>query len=419
MEQSLQNEITNAKEKKADASKNKETDEESLGKAQSGLTEITKTKAADEKYLASLQVECQQTAQAWEERQKEAKAEMGAVDKAKEILASGVRVFVQVGARGKISARNVGDEDDDSAKRGALVAKLKKMARQYHSFALMEMATAASSDPFVKIRGLVEDMLAKLAAEAAEEATQKAFCDEEIGKSKKSQAEKTMDLDTLKARLDKAVAGKAKLEGDIKELEAEVAEIDRSQAEATKIRNEENADYQTSSKDFKDSAEATEQAIVVLKEYYEGSLLQVSSQSIGAQPQFGGAHSEGGHTIISILEMAAEDFTKTYTEIEAEEQAAAKDYAQLSQENRVSKASKLAEVKAQQSEVKSLSVAIENGSSDAEGVQKELDAVLEYLDKLKPQCETKAMSYEEKKQRRENEISGLNEALNILSGDAV
>merc|ERR1719238_351897 len=228
-----------------------------------------------------------------------------------------------------------------------------------------------------------------------------------------------MDLDKLRGRADKAETAKATLEEEMKELESQIAEIDRSQAEATKIRNEENADYQTSSKDFKDSAEATEQAIVVLKEYYEGALLQVSSQSTAAQPQFGGAHSEGGHTIISILEMAAEDFTKTYTEIEAEEQAAVKDYEKLKQENAVSRASKMAEVKAKQSEVKSLTVAIENGSADADGVQKELDAVLEYLDKLKPQCETKAMSYEEKKQRREAEISGLKEALNILSGDAV
>merc|ERR1719161_558051 len=79
----------------------------------------------------------------------------------------------------------------------------------------------------------------------------------------------------------------------------------------------------------------------------------------------------------------------------------------------------MAEVKAKQSEVKSLTVAIENGSADSDGVQKELDAVLEYLDKLKPQCETKAMSYEEKKQRREAEIAGLKEALSILSGDAM
>merc|ERR1719482_1639030 len=156
---------------------------------------------------------------------------MAAVDKAKEILATGVKVFVQVSSNSRVSVRDIGD-DDESAKRGALVTKLKQMARQYHSFALMEMVTAASSDPFVKIRGLIEDMLSKLAAEAAEEATQEAFCNEEMGKSKKSQAEKTMDLDKLKARLDKAETGKAKLEGDVKELEEEVAKIDSSEAEA-------------------------------------------------------------------------------------------------------------------------------------------------------------------------------------------
>jgi len=418
MEQGLQNEIKVAQDKKADASASKETAAESLGKATSELTETTKTRASDEAYLASLQVDCQQTADAWEARQKDAKEEMAAVDKAKEILANGVKVFVQVSSSSRASVSDVGD-DDASSKRSALVTKLKQMAKQYHSFALVEMATAASSDPFLKIRGLVEDMLAKLAAEAAEEATQKGFCDEAIGKSKKSQAEKTMDLDTLKARLDKAVAGKAKLEGDIKDLEGEVAGIDAAQAEAAKIRNQENADYQQSSKDFKDSAEATEQAIIVLKEYYGGSLLQVSSRSRAAAPEFGDSQSESAHTIISILEMAAGDFTKTYTEIEAEEKVAANDYAKLSQENRVSKAAKQAEAKAKQSEVTSLTAAIENGSADADGVQKELDAILEYLDKLKPQCVAKAMSYQEKKQRREAEIAGLKEALAILSGDAL
>jgi hypothetical protein len=49
-------------------------------------------------------------------------------------------------------------------------------------------------------------------------------------------------------------------------------------------------------------------------------------------------------------------------------------------------------------------------------VSKELDAVLAYIDKLKPQCEEKAMSYEEKKAKREAEIEGLKEALSILEG---
>merc|ERR1719161_3141798 len=100
---------------------------------------------------------------------------------------------------------------------------------------MMEMATAAGSDPFVKVRGLIEDMIAKLVEEANQEATQKAFCDEEIGKSKASQAEKTATLDKLQSRIDTASATKAELEQSIKELESEIAGIDKAQAEATKI----------------------------------------------------------------------------------------------------------------------------------------------------------------------------------------
>merc|ERR1719396_227662 len=37
---------------------------------------------------------------------------------------------------------------------------------------------------------MIEDMIAKLLQEAAEEATQKAFCDKEIGESKASKDEK-------------------------------------------------------------------------------------------------------------------------------------------------------------------------------------------------------------------------------------
>jgi hypothetical protein len=52
-----------------------------------------------------------------------------------------------------------------------------------------------------------------------------------------------------------------------------------------------------------------------------------------------------------------------------------------------------------------------------DGASKELDAILEYIEKLKPQCENKAMTYEERKARRDAEISGLKEALEILAGD--
>merc|ERR1719316_112078 len=122
----------------------------------------------------------------------------------------------------------------------------------------------ASSDPFVKIRGLIEDMIAKLLKEAQEEATQKAFCDTEIGKSKTSQAEKMATLDKLGARIDGASSTIAELTEAIKTLEAEVAAIDKAQAEATELRTTEKEEYLQASKDFKDSAEAVAKAIEVM-----------------------------------------------------------------------------------------------------------------------------------------------------------
>jgi len=354
-----------------------------------------------------------------------------------------VRVFFQKGTSTTRSAKNVLDkydkdfEDDsqgsqsaeasatsaESAARSRLVDKLKEMSHKFNSYALMEMAGSAAMDPFAKIKGLIEEMVAKLIAEANEEATQKAFCDEEIGKSNKAKEEKSMTLDKLQSRIDMASSRKAELEQSVKDLEAEIADLDKGTAEATKLRNEEHASYEKASKDFADAAAATEKAIKILKDFYDSAaLLQTGAQrntAHAAQPELGEAKSEAGSVIIGILEMSNEDFTRLHSETETSEAEAVEAYEKLMEENKNSKAAKLAEVKGSLSEIKSLNVALENTSEDHGMTSKELDAVLEYLDKLKPQCEEKAMSYAEKKARREAEIAGLKEALEILSGTAL
>merc|ERR1712078_56126 len=99
------------------------------------------------------------------------------------------------------------------------------LARTENSYALAQLASQARSDPFGKIRGLIEEMIAKLTKEAAEEADQKSFCDEEISESKTKQADLSGKLDKTTARIAKAEADKAKLEEDVKMLEEEISEI--------------------------------------------------------------------------------------------------------------------------------------------------------------------------------------------------
>merc|ERR1719235_1453776 len=265
-------------EKTATATKTLGAATQSQATAEGDLAETTKTKAADEEYSATLKVECETAASEWAARQASAKEEMAAIDKAKEILISGVVAFVQSGS--KLTKKADFDDDDSesdaaSEVRVKLVKKIQSLGKQFHSFGLMQLASVAGSDPFVKIRGLIEDMIAKLLKEAQEEATQKAFCDEEMGKSKTSQAEKTATIDKLQTRIDGATATIAELTEAVKTLESEIAEIDAAQSEATELRTKEHEEYSKASKDFRDSAEAVARAIEVLKNYYEGALIQV------------------------------------------------------------------------------------------------------------------------------------------------
>jgi len=56
---------------------------------------------------------------------------------------------------------------------------------------------------------------------------------------------------------------------------------------------------------------------------------------------------------------------------------------------------------------------------DLDGTQKELDAALAYFDKLKPTCVGAGSSYQDRVERRKNEIQSLQEALRIMNGEDI
>jgi len=411
LKQGLEDEIKVAKKQLSEATQTRSTTEEEQHSAETALTETQETLAADEKYLAELKQSCSMKATEWAARQKQAGEETAAIEKAKEVLSEGVKVFLQTSTHLTTESKMEGDMDS----RSQVVSILRRVSKNAHSYALMQLVASAQSDPFGKIRGLIEEMIAKLTKEAAEEADQKSFCDEEISESKAKQADLSGKLDKTTARIAKAEADKAKLEEDIKLLETEIAEIDAGQAEATKVREEEHAEYLKASKDFKDSATAVAKAIAVLSEYYNSAAFVQVKQA----PEFGGAKSDVGSTIVSILEVAESDFTTMLAEAEADESSAAEAYEKLTQENAITKTTKQGDVKGKTSEGKQLEVALGNYAENKATTTDELDAVLMYLDKLKPQCESKVMSYAERKAKREQEIEGLKEALTILSSEAL
>merc|ERR1719199_988037 len=179
----------------------------------------------------------------------------------------------------KAKARDEQEDAQDDAKARALKS-IEQLGRRLHKTALVALAYRAASDPFGKIRGMIEDMIAKLLQEAADEATQKAFCDKEIGESTASKTDKEGKLDKVNSRLGKAEATTATLMEEVSKLSKEVAENDAAMATATEIRNKEKADFMVVEKDLSESQEACAAATQVLREYYEGaSFVQVSAKA--------------------------------------------------------------------------------------------------------------------------------------------
>jgi chromosome segregation ATPase len=402
LKQSIEMELSTMQKRMAAATNERSSTEETMHAADEELEETKKSKVADESYLSDLKMDCASKSKEWAERQKSVAEELAAIAKAKEILTSGVKSFLQV----KRST-----DDVDVVKRQRVVSILRNLAQQGHVYALSQLASEAQSDQFAKVRGLIETMIDRLMKEAAEEADQKMFCDTEIAKSRSKQKDLASKVDMHSVRIEKSEAGKAKLAEQIKTLNTEIAEIDAGMKEATDLRTNQKTEFDASSAEYKQSADAVANAIQVLQSYYsQGSFVQTQQA-----PELGGAKSDIGSTIISMLEVAESEFTELLAESTAAENAALDTFEKLAKKSKLSRVAKIEEVKGKESETKTLEMNLLNYKEDKETTGKELDAVLEYLDKLKPQCETKVMSYAERKARREADIAGLKEALAILS----
>jgi len=308
-----------------------------------------------------------------------------------------------------------------------VVNLVRTLAREQRSAQLTQLATriaetlregsATGEDPFAKVKKMISDMIERLEREAGEEATHKAYCDKEMADTKTKVSELKYDLEKLTGKIDKAKSESANLKEEVSQLQRELAKIARSQSEADALRREETNAYNKAKTDLEQGLSGVRMALKVLRDYYANDGSSLMQQP--AAPTTHQASSGAGGSILGMLEVVESDMGKALANENMNEEASATAYEKLSMENRVSKATKESDVKYKTKEAAELGKKATDLSSDRESASTELDAVLSYTKNIRGMCELKPESYGDRKGRREQEISGLQEALKILEGEAV
>merc|ERR1740138_522194 len=119
--------------------------------------------------------------------------------------------------------------------------------------------------------------------------------------------------------------------------------------------------------------------------------------------------------IVGMLEVVETDFGRNLAEAETAETSKEENYKKLTDQNKVTKIQKEADLKYKETTSAALLQAAQEVISDEESAQEQLDAVLKYQQTLQQECLEGAESYEERVRKREEEIEGLKSALEALS----
>jgi len=410
LKQGLEDEVKFGNKEMDEAKQSRSASAEAKAVAEGDLDVTSKDLAEDIKTLQELHHNCMTKANDFEAEVKSRGEELKALATAKKIIKE---------TTGGADDQSYGLDQESFLQmpegETKAVRFIRQLAKHQKSTALAQLASRMAStirfssgsqeDIFAKVKDLIRNMIEKLEAEAEADATKKAYCDKELAETNQKKSDKTAEIEKLAAKIGSSTAKSAKLKEEVATLQKELGALVRGQAEMDKIRGEEKGIFDINSAEMEKGLNGIKMALKVLNEYY-------------AKADKAHSSGDGASTgIIGLLEVCESDFSKGLAEMKATEETAITAYEQESQENEIEKVTKEQDAKYKTKESAGLDKSVAELSSDKDGVQTELAAVMEYLGKIEDECVAKPETFEERTARREAEISGLKDGLQILNDE--
>lgn len=316
-----------------------------------------KEKEADQAFMQVLVSNCQDKAVDWDTRSKSRADELTAISGALDLLETKVKKTYSANEKlvelqqGRAQARAASflqlmnshrATKGESPKRA--LALLSDAAGRLPSQNLATvalkaqvlLATGSAADHFVKVRGLIKDLIDRLNADAKEEQTEKSVCDDKIKHFTGARDTAKLELEK-ETRTSSEATGEIKgLSGDITDLSKQISDDEKAKAEETQLRAEDKEKNTFTVKTANEGLEAVTQALRILRAFYNSKLLQTDYVPPKADregktvkdlaPETYGAwekKTDAATNIVSLLEVIQADFQRTVDTVSASEEAAA------------------------------------------------------------------------------------------------
>eukprot|EP00927_Polykrikos_kofoidii_P011137 TRINITY_DN1469_c0_g1_i6.p1 TRINITY_DN1469_c0_g1~~TRINITY_DN1469_c0_g1_i6.p1 ORF type:complete len:404 (-),score=111.51 TRINITY_DN1469_c0_g1_i6:95-1219(-) len=359
----------------------------------------------------------------WEERSKTRQTEMEAVSKALAVLSGDDAhdLFTRTFNPTFIQASSESGSSQDQRSRAS--GLLSEAAQQLHSPRLAALAMQVRLDAFTRVKKAIDDMIAQLSVEKADEIKHKDFCVDEFNKNQLQTEKKERTKEDLMSKIDDLEATISKLTKDIESLKAEIAEMQVQMKRAGEDRESQNKEFQTTVADQRETQQLLQAALSILGEFYgkakASSLAQEKQEPAGPPPPAGFQSYEknaasGG--VMSLIQQIISDAKAMQAEAIRAEEDAQKAYEDFVKETNSSIESKSKAIvnkaelkgKAEQDLVEA------NQAKDA--TMLELEQLSNYNAELHQSCDFVMKNFDLRQTARDEEVEALKQAKAILSG---
>jgi len=385
----------------------------------------------DEKFFMQTKKTCKDRADNWAERTRLRTEELAGVNKAisilndddaKETFGKANSMFLQTGH----------DHDHTSTvKRDAYnaVAKIARRKRSIRMSAIAAMIETEEGGHFNTVIDAVQKMLNELREEENDDIKLRDYCAMEEDKAHGEVEDLQRKMRNTQGGIDRLNGKKKEAEDDLKQARQDIEDTETAMSEALSQRNEENQAFRAGLKDDMDAVELIGQAKESMQAFgKKNGFLQASSKK---EPEYDEdkapegseftkeykGRGEGGG-IVSILSYLKEDLENEILTTKRAEGKAADNFLKSRKEGQKVLGAVNAKVVSLQTIVSETDLKITDEQADKDATEGLRDGKESYIDSLKPKCEWIKADFDSRRESRNEEMQGLQEAKILLAGKA-